>query len=92
MWTSGFSYLSVSLQVEMLHSRTGTEVLVIAVRSDLRQHLRPHVFYTSDLFTEYFDLTIGKTANDIAFGLEGYCISGIRGYGLFLTFDNISKF
>ena len=63
----------------MLHSRTDTEVLIIAVWSNHSHYLWLHIFHTSDLLTDYFDLTIGKSMYDFALGLEGYCISGIEG-------------
>ncbi|GBE85875.1 hypothetical protein SCP_0803970 [Sparassis crispa] len=70
---------SVQEQLEALHARTGTEILMIAVRSSNDHYNRPHVFFTSDRLSDFFTVVLRTQLADVAMQMESYCLSGIQG-------------
>ncbi|KAG1852589.1 hypothetical protein C8R48DRAFT_584135, partial [Suillus tomentosus] len=68
---------SIDNQLVELHARTGTEILLIAVRANVDHFNRPHVFQTART-VDFFDSSIGTSVGDIAICLEGFCISGVK--------------
>ena len=67
------------MKLTTLHARTGTETVLIAIRPDSDQYLRPYVFSSSDRVSEFFPLSLQHPLSDIATRLEAYCLSGIEG-------------
>ncbi len=66
-------------QLEFLHGRTDTDVLLIAVRSNLEHHNQPFVFYSSERVASFWETITKKTVEDLALQMEGFCISGVEG-------------
>lgn len=69
----------MALQIEDLHMRTGTEILIFAVRSETSSFTQPWAFYTNDRLKEFINFTTGDTPELLAVRLEGYCVSGMKG-------------
>ncbi|KAG1858515.1 hypothetical protein F4604DRAFT_1589498 [Suillus subluteus] len=68
---------SIDNQLAELHACTGTEILLIAVHANVDHFNRPHVFQTA-CTVNFFDSSIGTSVGDVAFHLEGFCISGVK--------------
>ncbi|KAF7973085.1 hypothetical protein HWV62_16286 [Athelia sp. TMB] len=66
-------------EIHALHARTNVEVALIAARTQASQFLRPFVVTTSDLVVDFFQMSFGESASDVAVRLEAYCLSGIKG-------------
>ncbi|KAL6298320.1 hypothetical protein BKA93DRAFT_744378, partial [Sparassis latifolia] len=62
-----------------VHAWTGTEVLMLAVRSSADHYNQPHVFMTSEKLVDFFTTSFNATLSDVAVRLEGFCLSGIPG-------------
>ena len=69
-------------QIAELHRRTGTEALLIAVRSSQDDFLQPRTFVTSDRVSSFFESVFHRTAIDFGVKLEAYLISGIQGMSI----------
>ena len=67
------------LQLENLHERTDTHILVMAVRSSIGQYNAPYVFYTDDRISDFLSIKTGGSAlHDLALQMEGYIVSGMK--------------
>jgi hypothetical protein len=62
-----------------LHSRTGTESLLISVRGSDSAYNDPHVTVTSDNINKFFQLAFKTTLSDVATRLEAHFLAGIHG-------------
>ena len=69
-------YLS---QMSALHSRTGTEMLLVAVRSSSDRYNQPFFFKTSDKVEDFFSLTFKHSLADLVGKFECFCLSGVEG-------------
>jgi hypothetical protein len=69
-------YLS---QMSALHSRTGTEMLLVAVRSSSDRYNQPFFFKTSDKVEDFFALTFKHSLADLVGKFECFCLSGVEG-------------
>lgn len=67
------------MQASLLYERTGTEVLIMAVRSDSDDYLSPYTFTTGDRIDDFFKLIFDTTITRISGKLESYCLAGIQG-------------
>jgi hypothetical protein len=65
--------------VHNLYSRTGTEIVVIAVRGKNADYLRPFVIGTSERVENFFNTAIGHPVSDVALRMEAYCLLGAKG-------------
>lgn len=65
--------------MQALHARTGTELILFAVRSSLDAYLCPMSIYTSERAPEFFSLTMDHALPDVAMRFEAYCLSGVQG-------------
>ncbi|KAI0072743.1 hypothetical protein K474DRAFT_1604546 [Panus rudis PR-1116 ss-1] len=68
---------SIKNQLEDLNARTGTETVLIAVRSSLQDYLPPQVFTTTPRINDLFHTLYGEPVEDYASHLEGYILSGV---------------
>jgi hypothetical protein len=62
-----------------LHARTGTEMIFIAVRSDVTDYLGPLVSTTSERGVDFIRLATKSDLTTLALRYEAYCLSGIEG-------------
>ncbi|KAG2347640.1 hypothetical protein BDR05DRAFT_876288, partial [Suillus weaverae] len=60
-----------------LHSRTGIEFILLAVRGDTEHWNQPHVFNTARA-AEFFDSCLKTSLGTLAFCFEGYCVTGVQ--------------
>ncbi|KAH0828644.1 hypothetical protein J3R83DRAFT_2997, partial [Lanmaoa asiatica] len=67
-----------------LNTRTGTQSILIAVRSDLDHYTRPFVYVSEDRVADFFQLSLKTPPTDIAARLEAYCLSGVQGIFFFI--------
>ncbi|THU85585.1 hypothetical protein K435DRAFT_618384, partial [Dendrothele bispora CBS 962.96] len=70
---------AVKLELQRLNARTGTEVVLIAVRSNVSHFHRPEVVMTSDRPMDFFNMAFKQPISDVAARMEGYMISGVEG-------------
>ena len=70
-----------------LHARTGTEMLLIAVRSSSDRFNQPYYFNTSDKVSDFFTLTFKFSLPDIVSKLECFCLSGVEGILVILLYN-----
>ncbi|KAF8896627.1 hypothetical protein BD779DRAFT_1668380 [Infundibulicybe gibba] len=66
-------------EIHALHSRTGTELLLFAVRSSPQSFLKPYIVYTSDCAPNFFTYSMSKSIDDVIVKFEGFCLSGAQG-------------
>lgn len=62
-----------------LYTRTHTEVLVFAVRSNDDHFLEPCTFSTTARLQTFFQTLCGRTAEEFAKAMETYCLTGVDG-------------
>ena len=55
--------------------RTGTESLLVAVRSQQEDYLRPYVIESSSRVQKYFERSTNLLPSQWAVKLEGHCLS-----------------
>ncbi|KAJ3475258.1 hypothetical protein NLI96_g11954 [Meripilus lineatus] len=76
-------FLSVDLlgvnQISQVHARTGTEVLLVAVRANQDHFMSPRVFATSERVGNCFETVFKRSALDFSFKLEAFMLSGVQG-------------
>ena len=72
------------LQCFNLSARTGTEILFMAVRSDLKHYNRPFFFVTFKPVEDFFDNVLKTSLPETAIRLEAFMISGVNGMSLFV--------
>lgn len=70
---------SIEKELVALHARTGTEMLLIAVRSSSDRFNQPYYFNTSEKVSDFFTLTFKFSLPDIVSKLECFCLSGVEG-------------
>ncbi|KAL7280958.1 hypothetical protein ACG7TL_005907 [Trametes sanguinea] len=68
---------SIRRQLENLNGRTGTDFLLLAVRSQADHFNPPYFFYTNDRILQFMELLNNMPLQEFAWRLEGYCISGV---------------
>jgi hypothetical protein len=62
-----------------LHARTGTEMLLVAVRSSSDRFNQPYYFKTSEKVEDFFSLTFKHSLADLVGKFECFCLSGVEG-------------
>ncbi|KAG1766623.1 hypothetical protein EV702DRAFT_1204089 [Suillus placidus] len=67
-----------NIALAALNARTGMEIIVLAVRSDVDHFNQPHVFHT-ERARDFFTACLKSSVHDIAFRLEGFCVVGVKG-------------
>ncbi|KAL6298785.1 hypothetical protein BKA93DRAFT_743471, partial [Sparassis latifolia] len=70
---------NIEHELVALHDRTGTEVLMFAVRSDINQYNQPFIFYSNLRLSHFIATTTKCTVQELAMHMEGYCISRVEG-------------
>ncbi|KAG1797154.1 hypothetical protein EV424DRAFT_1333583, partial [Suillus variegatus] len=68
---------SIDRELSALNARTGMEILLFAVRSDVEHFNQPHIFQTSHA-SAFFDACLGTSVGNIALHLEGFSIAGVQ--------------
>lgn len=66
-------------QIQALHTRTGTEVVLMAVRGSLDHYLPPYTLVTSARGREFYNLAVKEPLNDMAVRFEAFTLSGVQG-------------
>ncbi|THV02223.1 hypothetical protein K435DRAFT_620800, partial [Dendrothele bispora CBS 962.96] len=69
---------AVKLELQRLNARTGTEVILIAVRSNVSHFHRPEVVTTSDRPMDFINMAFKQPISDVAARMEGFMISGVE--------------
>ncbi|KAI9063903.1 hypothetical protein FKP32DRAFT_1525835, partial [Trametes sanguinea] len=71
---------TIAQELDNLNGRTGTDILLVAVRSKPDQFNRPYVFYTSDRITQFISSATAQkeTINQFAMRIEAACIGGLE--------------
>ena len=64
-------------QFQFLVARTQLRIITIAVRPSLDAYNAPFVFCSDPRVSLYFETLTKKTVQELAIGLEGFCISGV---------------
>ncbi|KAI1792844.1 hypothetical protein LXA43DRAFT_1060225 [Ganoderma leucocontextum] len=70
---------NIQTELENLHKRTGTAVLMVATRGSIEVFGDPVVHYSDSRVQQFVESTVGATLEDIALRMEGYCVSGVQG-------------
>ncbi|KAI0338444.1 hypothetical protein BDW22DRAFT_1313901, partial [Trametopsis cervina] len=70
---------SVQSQLENLYHRSGTETLLLCVRSKATDYMRPMSWSTSDRIDDHFQMQFKKSTLDYVGMLESFMLSGIEG-------------
>ncbi len=73
-------------QLQELHARASTEVLIFAVRSSKDHFNKPYVWSTSDHIDDFFETTLDCSVDAFASKLETACIQGVQGLITLLCF------
>ncbi|KAF9521576.1 hypothetical protein CPB83DRAFT_750655, partial [Crepidotus variabilis] len=66
-------------EIRSLHARTGTEVLLVAVRGDIDDYLHPLTIFSSERCPNFFRVACNMELTRFALRLESYLLSGIDG-------------
>ncbi|PSR94370.1 hypothetical protein PHLCEN_2v4455 [Hermanssonia centrifuga] len=69
----------VEHHLDALYARTGTEVLLFAVRSNFEHYARPYTYSTSERVKDFFQMSFDCDVGDYARQFETYCLSGAKG-------------
>ncbi|KAI1782048.1 hypothetical protein LXA43DRAFT_906963 [Ganoderma leucocontextum] len=69
---------NIQTELENLHKRTGTAVLMVATRGSIEVFGDPVVHYSDSRVQQFVESTVGTTLEDIALRMEGYCVSGVQ--------------
>ncbi|KAI0362964.1 hypothetical protein BV20DRAFT_959252 [Pilatotrama ljubarskyi] len=69
--------ISIEQECRNLSSRTGTQILMIAVRSDTGSYNKPRVFYTDERIPDFVQSTLGTSVQEVSLRMEAYCIAGM---------------
>lgn len=67
------------MQFQYLNARGGTEIMLIAVRSEVTDYLVPHTWTSSDRIEDFFQMSFGMDLGHFAGRLESYLLSGLSG-------------
>ena len=67
------------LQLSELHGRTGTEAVIIAVRSSEDHFNVPEFWASSRRAEDFVNMSLGVSINDIAPQFEAFVFSGLKG-------------
>ncbi|KAG6874658.1 hypothetical protein C0992_007081 [Termitomyces sp. T32_za158] len=70
---------SLEYNLKALHARTGTEVILLAVRSSVDAYLRPFATCTSVRATDFFYNTLKLSIHDVCARFEAYSLAGVEG-------------
>ncbi|KAH9853145.1 hypothetical protein C2E23DRAFT_729112, partial [Lenzites betulinus] len=70
---------SIQRELEDLHARTGTEILLFAVRSDLGSFNTPFCFWSDDRLSEFITYSTKLSVDKFVMKMESFCISGMQG-------------
>ncbi|KAF8814020.1 hypothetical protein BYT27DRAFT_7068806, partial [Phlegmacium glaucopus] len=70
---------SIVKEMSALYSRTGTEMLLVAVRSSSDRYNQPFFFKTSEKVEDFFSLTFKHSLADLVGKFECFCLSGVEG-------------
>ncbi|KAH9912146.1 uncharacterized protein BXZ73DRAFT_43934, partial [Epithele typhae] len=71
--------MAVVEELDGLHERTGVEVLLVAVRGDRANYLKPWVYRSSERIEEFIELLTGKALGTLAARIEAWCLTGLNG-------------
>lgn len=67
------------LQLRDLYTRTGAEILLVSVRSDVENFTtKPRIFTSSPRVADFFLASTNRTVNDFAVKLQAYCVADIQ--------------
>ncbi|KAL7283899.1 hypothetical protein ACG7TL_001171 [Trametes sanguinea] len=71
---------TIAHELDNLNGRTGTDILLVAVRSKPDQYNRPYVFFTNDRITQFISSATAQkeTINQFAMRVEAACIGGLE--------------
>ncbi|KAG6892214.1 hypothetical protein C0992_001438, partial [Termitomyces sp. T32_za158] len=72
------TFNSLDEEAQRLHTRTGIEVLLIAVRSNKEHFNRPHIFTTSERVETFVEMTLQENIYDISMRMEAFMLSGVQ--------------
>ena len=67
------------VQLEFMSERTGTQVLLIGVRSEPDHYNGPFILFTDDRIRLFTELRLKHTLEELAQRLEGFLVSGVTG-------------
>lgn len=67
------------LQMADLNARTGTQIIVIAARSNHQDFLRPYVWTSTPQLASFFHTTFNSHIADFAIKMEAYGLTGLSG-------------
>ncbi|KAI0371592.1 hypothetical protein BV20DRAFT_941838 [Pilatotrama ljubarskyi] len=70
---------NIQCELEDLHIRTGTEILLFAVHTDTSAYNQPYTFWSSKRVADFVSFATQSSVNAFVLKLEGYCISGMQG-------------
>ncbi|KAH9931190.1 hypothetical protein B0H21DRAFT_699888 [Amylocystis lapponica] len=70
---------AVENELTALHSRTGTEAILFAVRSKTEHYNKPYVFCSNARMSEFMEVVTKASVQDLALRMEGYCVAGVQG-------------
>ncbi|KAH9850689.1 hypothetical protein C2E23DRAFT_734365, partial [Lenzites betulinus] len=70
---------SIQRELEDLHMRTGTEILLFAVRSDTGSYNAPFTFWSNDRLVEFITYQTKLSVDKFVMKLESFCLSGMQG-------------
>jgi hypothetical protein len=60
-----YTLVDTIFQLHTLYARTGTEVLLMGVRSSTESYLRPFIAYTTERVPDFFNTSMKQTLTDI---------------------------
>lgn len=69
----------MSKQLIALYYRTGVEAFLVLLRGDTLYWAKPHIFQTSDVFEDYFQMSFSTELGDWVQRLECYKLGKVTG-------------
>ncbi|KAH9940712.1 hypothetical protein B0H21DRAFT_697389 [Amylocystis lapponica] len=69
---------SLESELSALNARTGTEILLFAVRSSVEHFNRPFVYCSNPRLSEFVEVTTRASVQELALRMEGFCLAGLE--------------
>ncbi|KAI0753043.1 hypothetical protein C8Q80DRAFT_1051582, partial [Daedaleopsis nitida] len=70
------TFAKVYEELANLHTRTGTEILLLGVRGSLTSYNKPAIYYSNERVHQFFETLAGSTLLHVGIRMEAFCIGG----------------
>ncbi|KIP10025.1 hypothetical protein PHLGIDRAFT_281491 [Phlebiopsis gigantea 11061_1 CR5-6] len=70
---------AIEAELQDLYARTGAEILLVSVRSDVENFTaKPRIFTSSPRVADFFHTSTNRTVNEFSVKLQAYCVADVQ--------------